>query len=104
MISPMELFPAHLGNNREEDIEGKRPSPIFNKIWCYFSLSVMPLLLQIGLVVKGIDCEAEPQLGLKRKKYRWRDGGCELFLSGDLYALKKHVLFPLNKVFLSTIL
>lgn len=46
-------------------VERKRLSPIFNKIWCYFSLSVMLLLLQIGLAVKGIDCEPEPQPGLK---------------------------------------
>lgn len=71
-ICPMERFPAHLGNKRQEDIKEKRPSPIFNKIWCYFPPSVMPLLLQISLVVKGIDCEPERQLGLKRRKQRWR--------------------------------
>lgn len=62
-IRPMKRDPTYLGNKRQEDIEEKKPSPIFNKIWCYFSLSVMPLLLQIGLAVKGIDCEPEPQLG-----------------------------------------
>lgn len=61
-----------IGNKRQEDIEGKKPSPIFNTIWCYFPLSVMPLLLQIGLAVKGIDCEPQPQLGQKRGKQRWR--------------------------------
>lgn len=66
----MERFHAHLGNKRQEDIERKKPSPIFNKILCYFPLSVMPLLLQIGLAVKGIDCEPEPQLGLKGRKQR----------------------------------
>lgn len=72
VICPMEQFPAHLGNKRQEDIEEKRTSPILNKIWCYFSPSVMPLLLQISLAVKGIDCESEPQLGLKRRKQHSR--------------------------------
>lgn len=45
----------------------------------------MPLLLQIGLAVKGIDCESDPQLGTKRKKHKWRDGGCGLLPAGDLY-------------------
>lgn len=75
-ICPVEHYPAYPGNKRQKAIAGKKASPIFNTIWCYFSLSVMPLLLQIGLAVKGIDCEPEPQPGQKRGKARWRVWCC----------------------------
>lgn len=45
----------------------------------------MLLLLQIGLTVKGIDCERELQLGLKEG----RDGRRELLMAGDLFLYKK---------------
>lgn len=69
-ICPTERHPARWGKQRQEGIEGKKPSLIFNKVWWYFSLSVMPLLLQIGLAVKAIDCEPAPQLGHRRGKQR----------------------------------
>lgn len=51
--------------------QGKKPSLVFNKVWGYFSPSVMPLLLHIGSAVKAIDCEPAPQPGHRREG----DGG-----------------------------
>lgn len=50
-----------------------------------FFPSVMLLLLQIGLVVKGIDCGPEHQLGLKEAEM----GVCGLLMAGDLFKRKK---------------
>lgn len=46
---------------------GKKPPLVFNKVWGYFSPSVMPLLLHIGSAVKAIDCEPAPQPGHRRE-------------------------------------
>lgn len=53
------------GSPRQAD-GGKKPSFVFNKVWGYFSPSVMPLLLQIGSAVKAIDCEPAPRPGHRR--------------------------------------
>lgn len=59
----------------------------------------MPLLLQIGLAVKGIDCEPEPQLGLKRRKLEMEGVGC--YQQVICRCLKKHALSPSCKVLFS---
>lgn len=64
----------------------------------------MPLLLQIGLAVKGIDCEPEPQPGQKRRKPRWRVWCCYQQVICVRACLKKHVLPASWRVFFSSLL
>lgn len=64
----------------------------------------MPLLLQIGLVVKGIDCEAEPQQGLKRGETENQGVGFYWQVICMCFEKNKHVFPPVcKKLFCSTI-